>query len=64
MFNSNGYKVKRLDLAEKARSYQTLGCKERVSVRVPCTDPEIFFTRYSLKFLVAHFFLKAQLMYV
>ena len=31
----------------------------QVYVRVPCTDPEIYFTRYSLKFLVAHFFLES-----
>ena len=32
-------------------------------MRVPCTDPEIYFTRYSLKFFVAYVFLIAQVTY-
>ena len=58
MFNSNS-KFKRLNLAEKTRVQDFVPDPrvggEGVSVRAPCTDPEIFFTRYSLKFLVAHF---------
>ena len=64
MFSSNS-KFKQLNLAEKARS-KFLTRPSGVwkgSVRVPCTDPEIYFTPYSLKFLVAHFFLIAQVMY-
>ena len=45
---------KRLNLAEKALVLNFVpGPRvggEDVSVRVPCTNPEIFFTWYSLKF--------------
>ena len=58
MLNSNS-KFKRLNLAEKALVLNFVPDPrvrgEGVSVRAPCTDPQIFFTRYSLKFLVAHF---------
>ena len=65
MFNSNSYNFKRLYLAEKARSkFRTRPSGVRRggggSVRIPCIDPEILFSRYSLKFLVAHFSLKAM----
>ena len=52
-------KFKRLNLAKKALVLNFVPDPwlrgERVPVRAPCTDPEIFFTRYSLKFLVTHF---------
>ena len=59
MFNSNS-KFKRLNLAEKPLVLNFVpDPRERgegVSVRAPCTDPELFFPRYSLKFSL-HIFL-------
>ena len=66
MFNSNSKFKQQLNLAEKARSkFRTRpsGVMNGSVREVPCTDPEIYFTRYSLKFLVAHFFLITQVMY-
>ena len=60
MFNSNSYKFKRLNIAEKARSK----FRTRPSGVRRGSVSEGPFTRYTLEFFVAHFFLIAQLMYI